>query len=149
MLDVACGTGRHSRYLAGLGYRVTAVDINVSRIELQTSEQQLPASIRSMAADLERGDWPFEPDNFDGVVVVNYLHRPHFRLLASALTPGGVLLFDTFAAGNERFGRPRNPDYLLRPGELLREFGAGLEVVAYEHGRLGDSVRQRLCAVRR
>ncbi|NND36344.1 MAG: SAM-dependent methyltransferase, partial [Gammaproteobacteria bacterium] len=100
-------------------------------------------------ADLENAAWPFAPESFDGIVVVNYLHRPHFPLLIDALAQSGVLLFDTFATGNERFGRPRNPDYLLRPGELLREFGSILAIVAYEHGLVGDAVRQRLCAVRR
>lgn len=148
MLDLACGGGRHSLYFAALGHPVTAVDIDTARIRAVATEKP----IEIIAADLERGDWPLAERKFDAVVVVNYLHRPHFPLLCGALEDDGVLLFDTFAVGNERHGRPSNPDHLLRPGELLREFGSVLEVVAYEHGEVCEprpAVRQRLCAIRR
>lgn len=149
VLDVACGGGRHAQHLADLGYRVTAVDIDTTRIKVRCSGTRSAGSIDVVTTDLECGDWPLEADTFDAVIVVNYLYRPHLQLLANSLAQGGLLLFDTFAAGNEFFGRPRNPDYLLRPGELLREFGSILDVIAYEHGRTDDAVRQSLCAVRR
>ncbi|MFW2405172.1 MAG: class I SAM-dependent methyltransferase [Gammaproteobacteria bacterium] len=149
VLDVACGSGRHAMFLAGLGCQVTAIDIDTGTIEALTQEAGMAHSINILTSDLECGDWPFETGTFDAVIVVNYLHRAHFELLAGSLARGGLLLFDTFAVGNERIGRPRNPDYLLRPGELLREFGPDLDIIAYDHGQLENSVRQRLCAVRR
>ena len=102
------------------------------------------------AVDLETGTWPFGQRRFDGIVVTNYLHRPHSPHLAAALSENGVLIVETFGAGNERLGRPRNPDFLLRPGELLEAFAA-LQIVAYEHGEEQTprpAIRQRLCAVR-
>lgn len=148
VLDVACGSGRHSRYFAARGHDVTAVDIDTDQLRADPAASQ----IECIEADLERGEWALTTRCFDAIVVVNYLHRPHFARLTEALTRGGVLLFDTFAVGNERFGQPRNPDYLLRPGELLLEFGPALTVVAYEYGEVrepGRAVRQRLCGVRR
>ena len=110
----------------------------------------LPELLRSdLTADLETDPWPFADRGFDGIVVTNYLHRPHFPLLTATLAPGGMLLIDTFAAGNERFGRPRNPAFLLQPGELLDAFSAALRIVAYEHGAVTTprpAIRQRLCA---
>ena len=149
ILDVACGSGRHSRLLSGLGYTVTGVDIDISRFDPPRSANGPEAPIRIVEANLEHGPWPFSTDLFDGIVVVNYLHRPLYPALTDTLARGGILLVDTFAAGNERFGRPRNPDYLLQPGELLRAFGPRLDVLAYQHGRTGNSIRQRICAVRR
>lgn len=148
ILDLACGNGRHSRYFAQLGYRVTAVDINTASLRDWTASP-VPEIIE---ADLETGAWPLPGRRFDGILVVNYLHRPHFPVLVDTLADQGVLLFDTFAAGNERHGRPRNPEFLLQPGELLRAFGGILELVAYQHGEVrepGPAVRQRLCAIRR
>jgi len=147
VLDLACGSGRHTRYLADQGFRVIAVDINLTGVaDLATDER-----VELIEADLENEAWPFADTRFDGIVVCNYLHRPHFPLLIEALDEAGVLIFDTFAVGNERFGKPRNPDFLLRPGELLDAFSASLSVVAYEHGQVDEpspGVRQRLCAVR-
>jgi SAM-dependent methyltransferase len=148
VLDLACGRGRHAVYFASLAHPVTAVDKNTAAI----SEISNPGKIEIIETDLEQGAWPLPGRYFDAIVVSNYLYRPHFGHLIESLTSGGVLLFDTFAVGNERFGRPRNPDYLLRPGELLLEFGDTLHVIAYEHGEIresGAAVRQRLCAVRR
>jgi SAM-dependent methyltransferase len=147
ILDVACGNGRHSLYFADRGHPITAVDIDTAAARRLAAAARFDLEI--VTADLETGEWPLPGRRFNAIVVVNYLHRPLFPHLRESLAEGGVLLYDTFAAGNERFGRPANPDYLLRPGELLREFGSVLEIVAYEHGRLGNSVRQRLCAVRR
>jgi SAM-dependent methyltransferase len=147
VLDLACGSGRHVRFFAGRGHPVTAVDIDPAGV---TGLAGQPA-IRVMQMDLEAGDWPFANAGFAGIVITNYLHRPHFPLLPGALAPGGVLIVETFAAGNERLGRPRNPEFLLDPGELLSAFSGVLQVVAYEHGieqLPRPAVRQRLVAVR-
>lgn len=105
--------------------------------------------VRFVRADLEDGSpWPLAGERFDGIVVVNYLHRPLFARLIEALAPGGVLLYATFMAGNERFGKPSNPAFLLRPGELWQAFG-GLQVIAFEQGVAREpkpAMRQRLCA---
>jgi len=146
-LDLACGNGRQARYLGGLGHRVTAVDIDVSRIPELCDQER----IEIIATDLEQDPWPFDNRKFDGVIVVNYLYRPHFPLLIEGLRDGGVLIFDTFARGNEKFGRPKNPAFLLDPGELLTAFSPSLSIVAYEHGEYSEpepAVRQRLCAIK-
>ncbi len=100
--------------------------------------------------DLETDDhWQLGGD-YDGIIVTNYLHRPLFPAIARALTAGGVLIYETFARGNESFGKPRNPDFLLRPGELLEAFAA-LTVVAFEQGEVSiprPAVIQRLTAIR-
>jgi SAM-dependent methyltransferase len=102
-------------------------------------------------ADLEGGPWPFAPASFDAVVVANYLHRPLFGPILDALRPGGMLLYETFMRGNERFGRPSNPDFLLRPSELLEVVRGRLEVVAFEQGETAApraAVVQRICALK-
>jgi SAM-dependent methyltransferase len=147
VLDLACGDGRHSRALRRMGYRVVAVDIEVSGLaDLEADE-----AVEIIETDLETGHWPFQGRRFAGIVVTNYLHRPHFPLLVQALAPQGVLIFESFGKGNEKLGRPRNPAFLLEPGELLDAFAADLMIVAYEHGveqQPRPAVRQRLCAVR-
>lgn len=143
VLDLAAGQGRHTRVLTAMGLRVTAVDIDVSALNGIGAEV--------IAADLECGTWPLPNHRFDGIVITNYLHRPHFPHLVAALNDGGVLIFETFGRGNERLGRPRNPDFLLAPGELLTAFGTALQIVAYEHGEERQprpAVRQRICAVK-
>lgn len=147
VLDVACGAGRHSRLLAQLGFRVDAVDRDPALLELLAA---VPG-ITTKCADIEGGPWPYAGETFDGVVVVNYLHRPLFPHLLSAVAPGGVLIYETFAAGNERYGRPANPDHLLRPGELLELVRGRLRVVAYEDLLVEEprpAMIQRICAVR-
>lgn len=129
VLDVACGHGRHARWLAQRGCRVTAVDIDAA---CGASLADVPA-VSFVQADLEGAPWPFGGQTFDAVIVVHYLHRPLLPLLEAALAPGGLLLYETFAAGNGRFGRPRNPDFLLQPRELLQAFAA-LRVLAFEDG---------------
>jgi len=107
--------------------------------------------VEVVAADLERDGWPLTGRRFDAIVMCNYLHRPLFPHLINALARGGVLLIDTFAVGNERFGRPRNPDFLLRPGELIDAFCIALNVKAYVSGEVAapdPAVRQSICAVR-
>jgi SAM-dependent methyltransferase len=141
VLDVAAGGGRHSRLFAERGLEVVAVD----------REAQPIPGVRSVQADLEGAPWPLAGQRFGCVVVTNYLHRPLFAALAEALQEGGVLIYETFMAGNEKFGRPSNPAFLLRPGELLQAF-PGLSTVAFEQGmveRPKPAVIQRLCAVRR
>ena len=141
VLDLACGGGRHARYLAGLGHEVTAVD----------RAPQALAGVRFVQADLENGSpWPLPGETFAGVVVANYLHRPLTPLIERALAPGGVLIYETFMAGNERFGKPANPAFLLAPGELWAAFG-GLHIIAFEQGlslQPRAAMLQRLCAVR-
>ncbi len=140
VLDLAAGGGRHTRLLRDLGFNVTAVDREIAAL------QPLAAGgIDVRAIDLETGaPWPLG-DGWDGIVVTNYLHRPLLPSIAEALAPGGVVIYETFAAGNERFGRPRNPDFLLRPGELLNAFAA-LTILAFEQGEVA---RPRAAAIQR
>lgn len=146
VLDLACGSGRHAAWLAGQGFAVLAVDRDADAVA------GLPAGVQGRVADLEQGTWPLADDGpFDAVAVTNYLHRPLWPHLLDALAPGGVLVYETFAAGNETVGKPSRPDFLLRPGELLDVVRGRLRVVGYEDGTL-ESTRtafvQRLCAVR-
>ena len=146
VLDVACGGGRHARYLAGLGYRVEAVDRDAQTLSALAGV----AGVTTRVADLEGGEWPYAGEHFDAIVVTNYLHRPLFSHLVAAVAPGGVLIYETFAAGNERYGRPRNPDFLLKPGELMQVAHGRLEVVAYENLAVEvprPAMIQRICAI--
>lgn len=147
-LDLACGQGRHARLLASLGHRVTALDRDRDALGALAG---VPG-IAAVCADLEDGSpWPFEHGRFAGIVVANYLYRPLFRHLIGALAPGGVLIYETFMAGNERYGKPSNPDFLLAPGELLAAFARELTVAAFEQGRVARpkaAMIQRLCALR-
>jgi SAM-dependent methyltransferase len=147
VLDLACGAGRHTRLFHRRGHPVTALDIDLSRL----GDLLGLAGIETIAADLEAGPWPLAGRRFAGLVVANYLWRPLFPHLSAALEPGGVLIYQTFAEGNERFGKPSNPDYLLAPGELLELARGTFEVIAYEHGpvdRPRKAVIQRIAAVR-
>ena len=126
VLDVACGSGRHARFLSRLGFEVVAVDRDVS------SFRDWSEGIELIEADIEAGPWPFAGRRFDGIVVTNYLHRPLLPVLVESLEPGGVLIYETFAQGNEVFGKPSNPAFLLAPGELLEAVRGRLRVVAYE-----------------
>lgn len=147
VLDLACGSGRHATWLAARGHVVLAVDRDADAIA------GLPAGVRGCVADLEQGGWPLAGEApFDAIVVTNYLHRPLWPHLAAALAPGGLWLYETFAAGNETVGKPSRPDFLLRPGELLDVARRhGLRVIAYEDGLIEvpkTAFVQRLCAVR-
>ena len=145
VIDVACGGGRHARWFASRGHPVTGVDRDPSIMELEQ------AGISTVVADIELGSWPFTDRAFGVVVVTNYLHRPLFPTLLATVAPGGWLLYETFAIGNERFGRPSNPDFLLRTGELLEVVHGKLKVVAYEDMELGlprPAMIQRIAAVR-
>lgn len=142
VLDVACGSGRHLRWLAAQGHRVTGVDRDSAAV------QPLRALAEIVVADLEAGAWPLPGRRFGAVVVTNYLWRPLWPALRAALGEGGVLIYETFAHGQHLIGRPSRPEFLLQPGELLRAF-AGLQVLAYEDGlETGPARRvQRLVAV--
>ena len=144
VLDVAAGGGRHSRFFAARKHPVTAVDRD-------TAALQGVSGIEAVAADLENGNpWPLGSRRFGGVIVTNYLHRPILPAIIAAVAPGGVLLYETFAVGNERFGRPTNPDFLLRPGELLEAVWGRLRVIAYEDIETTQPKRalvQRIAAV--
>src|SRR6266571_2002029 len=145
VLDVACGHGRHVRYLSSLGLAVVGVD----RDEAALAALRGIGGVEIHIADIEAGPWPFAPGGFDGVVVTNYLWRPLFPNLVEALRSGGALIYETFALGNERYGRPSNPAFLLRPNELLHGVEP-LAVVAFEQGLITapkPAVVQRLCAV--
>jgi SAM-dependent methyltransferase len=145
VLDVACGGGRHLKWFAALGHVVCGVDQDVSAAGVNVPQAQL------MEADIESGPWPLSeggrPQRFGAVVVTNYLWRPLLPTLLQSLAPGGLLLYETFAAGNETVGRPARADFLLQPGELLR-LCADLQVVAYENGFLDNPPRfvQRVAA---
>jgi SAM-dependent methyltransferase len=143
VLDLACGSGRHVRWFAERGCRVTAVDRDAAAVE------PLRAMAEVVVADIEHGPWPLAGRRFDAVVVTNYLWRPLLPVVVESLAEGGILLYETFADGNQTVGRPSNPDFLLRPGELLRAM-QGLRVVAYEDGVLEEPTRfvQRITAVR-
>ena len=145
VLDLACGNGRHARYLAGRGHPVEAVDRDPA---LLAGLAGVPG-IAPRCADLESGPWPYEGQKFAGIVVANYLHRPLFPRLLQALAPEGALIYETFAAGNERFGKPSNPAFLLKPGELLEVVRGRLRVIAYEDLEVSDprpAAVQRICA---
>ena len=144
VLDLAAGAGRHTRLLLDMGFSVTAVDRNVEALRPLAGAR---CSVQEI--DLESGaGWPLG-GGYDGIVVTNYLHRPLFPVLAEALAPGGVVIYETFAVGNERLGRPSNPDFLLRIGELLEVFAA-LTVIAFEQGEVAvprPAVIQRIAAI--
>ncbi|MEJ8855510.1 class I SAM-dependent methyltransferase [Variovorax robiniae] len=143
VLDVACGAGRHMRWFAGRGHAVTGVDRSPEAVDAASHFG------RVLQADIESGPWPFDGERFDAVVVTNYLWRPLLPALIAAVAPGGVLLYETFAVGNETVGKPSRPDFLLQPGELLNA-SVDLRVIAYEDGFLEDPARfvQRIAAVR-
>ena len=147
VLDLACGYGRHARFFAARGANVLAVDRDAAALATLKGE----ARIATRALDLEAGRWPLPGERFDAIVVVNYLHRPLFPPLLAALADDGVLIYETFARGNEAYGRPTNPDFLLEPGELLQLAARGLTVVAFEQGVVSTpdpgAVVQRLAAV--
>lgn len=144
VLDLAAGGGRHTRLLLDRGFAVCAIDRDIAALLPLAGPR---CQLRQI--DLESGAaWPLD-QGYDGIVVTNYLHRPLLPAIGRALAPGGTLIYETFAVGNERFGHPRNPDFLLRPGELLEAF-AGLTIVAFEQGEVSvprAAVMQRLTAI--
>jgi SAM-dependent methyltransferase len=143
VLDVACGSGRHVRWFAERGCRVTGVDRDAAATE------PLERLADVVVADIENGPWPLAGRQFDAVVVTNYLWRPLLPTILASVAPGGVLIYETFAMGNQTVGKPSRPDFLLRPGELLAAANS-LRVIGYEDGFLREPDRfvQRLAAVR-
>ena len=147
VLDLACGSGRHTRLLLEGGYRVQAVDLDISEL----ADLNGRANFELLQVDLENARWPFDNNCFDAIVVTNYLHRPLFAHLIASLKPGGVLIYETFASGHGQFGRPSNPNFLLQPGELLVAVEGSLRVIAYEDVYVENpkpALLQRICAVR-
>jgi SAM-dependent methyltransferase len=147
VLDLACGSGRHTRLFAARGLQVVALDRHAGHLA-----QLAGPNITTLEHDLETdgSTWPFEAGRFAAIVVTNYLHRPLFADLSRSLRPDGILIYETFAQGNQAFGKPSNPDFLLAPGELLAlAADGGLQVLAYEDGhveRPHPAQVQRLCA---
>lgn len=148
VLDLACGSGRHARFFAARGHQVTACDRDPAALAGLSGVR----GVCVRQADLEDASpWPFADTQFAAVVVTNYLHRPLFPAIARALAPGGALIYETFVLGNERYGKPSNPRFLLRRNELLEAFGHDLMVAGYEQGRTNrpkPALIQRLCALR-
>lgn len=142
-LDVACGAGRHLRWLHSLGHKATGVDRSAEALAACEGLGEL------VTADIENSPWPLAGRQFGAVVVTNYLWRPLLPVIVGSVAPGGVLIYETFAQGNETVGRPARPEFLLQPGELIKAC-AGLQVVAYEAGFLQNPDRfvQRITAVR-
>ncbi|HQU50936.1 MAG TPA: methyltransferase domain-containing protein [Casimicrobiaceae bacterium] len=150
VLDLACGHGRHARLFASLGHDVLAVDVDASALATLGG---VPG-IETRAVDLERGPWPLAGERFGTIVVTNYLHRASFPAMLDALDDLGLLIYETFAAGNAAYGRPSNPAFLLERGELLERVRGRLGVVAFEEGLVerdggGRAVVQRLAAAGR
>jgi SAM-dependent methyltransferase len=155
VLDVACGHGRHARLLQSMGFNVLAIDRDPAALA-----EVAASGIATLRIDLENGPdggsvWPFGACRFSGIVVTNYLHRPLLQRLTTSLAPGGLLIYETFATGNELYGKPSNPDFLLEPGELLQAVNDAspqpLQVIAYEAGCIRQpklAAVQRICAVR-
>ena len=154
VLDLACGGGRHSRFAASLGHSVLAVDKDVSALSSNPSQ-----NIHCLPFDLElsnsasHADWPLLPDQFGGIIVTNYLHRPLMEDLLLSLRAGGVLIYETFAQDNGLFGKPSSPDFLLLRGELLRLASSKPEfiVLAFEDGYVSEpkpAMVQRICFIR-
>lgn len=156
ILDLACGSGRHARLLAREGNAILAVDRDAEALASAAGmfTATLQMDLEAHGPD-EQPRWPFEQDRFAGIVVTNYLHRPLFPHLFASLAPSGLLLYETFAQGNEQFGKPSNPAFLLQPGELLQfamQFAdCGARVVAYEDGYVDTpkpAMIQRLCLIK-
>ena len=148
ILDLACGSGRHSRYLLSLGYRVVCLDRDITAIADLASDEH----VELIACDLEDGrPWPLADQSFEGIVVTNYLHRPLMKHPVRAVASGGALIYETFADGNQAFGHPRNPDFLLNREELLIFSRPELRVVAFEDLLVTEprpAAIQRIAAVR-
>ncbi|MCX7628067.1 MAG: methyltransferase domain-containing protein [Methylophilaceae bacterium] len=147
VLDLACGYGRNAAWLAKQSYRVEAVDRDATALSALAA---LPG-VYPLMADLEAAPWPYPGQRFDGIVVSRYLHRPLLPLLAESLAFGGVLIYETFMVGHERHGKPSNPDFLLKPDELMQVYGPLLAICAFEQGEEHiprPAVMQRICAIR-
>ena len=143
ILDLACGHGRHMQFLAGLGHRVLGVDRNAEALKTASQWGE------TLQADIENAAWPLKGRSFTGVVVTNYLWRDLFPQILNSVAEGGVLIYETFSHGNQAFGKPSRPEFLLQPGELLQRC-SGLRIVAFEEGFVPspDRLIQRGVAIR-
>jgi SAM-dependent methyltransferase len=147
VLDLACGNGRHAIWLAQQGYQVDAIDREIQAVSSMVGIDNINVGI----LDLEAGEWPNSDQRYDGIIVSRYLYRPLLHTLAAILNPGGVLIYETFMVGNERHGKPSNPDFLLLPNELLEIYSPLLNIISFEqegeeqHPR--PAVMQRICAI--
>jgi SAM-dependent methyltransferase len=145
VLDLACGNGRHAIWLAQQGHQVDAVDRDVQAV----SNMVGMSNIDVLIVDLEAGDWPHPDQRYDGIIVSRYLYRPLLPTLAEILHPGGILIYETFMTGNERYGKPSNPDFLLLPNELLEIYLPVLNIIDFKQGEVKmprPAVMQRICA---
>jgi len=145
VLDLACGSGRHAKWLAQQGYQVDALD----RDPIATSSMQGIDGIHIHLTDLETAEPPSFEHSYDGIIVSRYLHRPLLTSLATILKPGGILIYETFMRGNERYGKPSNPDFLLMPDELMNTYSPLLNVISFEQGEVVEpkpAILQRICA---
>ena len=154
ILDIATGSGRHALWLADQGYQITAIDRDLSGLKAYLdADQQRTTNIELIEADLETDTvWPLGKRQFDAIIITNYLHRPLFPAIRNVMTSSGVLLYETFALGNEAYGRPSNPDFLLKPGELIKTVRANFDILGFEHGlrRIpSPAIIQRVAAVKR
>jgi SAM-dependent methyltransferase len=143
VLDLACGHGRHMQFLAGLGHKVLGVDRNAEALKTASQWGE------TLQADIENAAWPLEGRSFKGVVVTNYLWRDLFPQILNSVAEGGVLIYETFSQGNQAYGKPSRPEFLLQPGELL-QLCTSLRIVAFEEGFIPspDRLIQRLVAMR-
>lgn len=154
VLDLAAGGGRHSAWFLDQGHDVTAIDRKTDQLEkVRLPRLNNNPKFTIIEADLEnKSPWPLANQRFDAVIVVNYLHRPLFSEVIRALCPGGLFLYDTFAVGQEAYGKPSHPDFLLRPGELLERVQDHLQIVAFEQGLIkganGPALKQRIAAIK-
>jgi SAM-dependent methyltransferase len=147
VLDLACGNGRHAIWLANQGYQVDAIDRDAQAVSGMVGMD----NINVVIADLEADDWPHSELKYDGIIVSRYLYRPLLHTLAAILKPGGVLIYETFMVGNERYGKPSNPDFLLQPNELLEIYSPLLNIISFEQGEQKTprpAVMQRICAIK-
>ncbi|MDO8176848.1 MAG: class I SAM-dependent methyltransferase [Undibacterium sp.] len=159
VLDLACGSGRHSRLLLDAGYDVWALDKDASLLAplALLGARCFPFDLEAQDSDSGNAgkvNWPFDPDMFSAIIVTNYLYRPLLSMLTFSLKEQGILIYETFAAGNEVFGRPRSRDFLLQPGELIDCFLSEPvstrknQCIAYEHGQINNpkpAIVQRIC----
>jgi len=151
VLDLACGSGRHTRLLLTAGYDVWAVDRDADSL---SELEKIGANCLNIDLEEDGFKWPFASEQFAGIIVTNYLHRPLMPLILSSLADNGVLIYETFAIGNEKYGRPRNPDFLLQENELLTHFVSvesaawRQQCLAFEHtyvNQTTEAVVQRIC----
>ena len=152
ILDLACGRGRHGRYFLKKNYTVTFLDQDISGVADLNNHPKAKLVQYNLEDDTPEKNilWPFDVDFFSGIVVTNYLYRPLFPYLLQSLKPGGVLLYQTFSQGNEQFGRPRNPAFLLEKNELLEVFSTTLDILDFRQGKESnpDRVTQSICAIK-